>query len=55
MFKFGVDIFIWSENFTKKDIWFIEKSKSLGFEVLDIFISNPDNFPTKLVAKEVKK
>jgi len=27
--KFGVDTFIWSENFTEKDLWVIPKAKEL--------------------------
>jgi hypothetical protein len=32
MFKFGVDTFIWSENFGEKDLWILDKSKELGFK-----------------------
>ena len=46
MFKFGVDSFIWSENFTLKDLWIIPKAKELGFETLDIAIPYPETFPT---------
>jgi len=55
MFKFGVDTFIWAENFTEKDLHLIAKAKKLGFEVLDIAIAHPEVFPTKLVRDEVKK
>ena len=26
-FKFGVDSFIWAEDFKEKDLWIIEKQK----------------------------
>jgi len=55
MFKFGVDTFIWSENFTEKDIPLIEKAKSLGFEVLDIAVAHPESFPTALVQQKVQE
>jgi len=55
MLKFGVDTFIWTENFTEKDIPLIEKSKGLGFDVIETFISNPDTFPTKLVKDKIKE
>jgi len=55
MFKFGVDTFIWSEDFSEKDLWVIPKAKELGFEVLDIAISHPENFPTSLVKKKVEE
>jgi D-psicose/D-tagatose/L-ribulose 3-epimerase len=55
MLKFGVDTFIWSENFSEKDLHLIEKSKKLGFDVIETFITNPDTYPVKLVKSEVKK
>lgn len=55
MFKFGVNTFIWSEFFTEKDVSLIEKAKSLGFEVIDIGIMDPEKFPTKQVREKVKE
>lgn len=51
-YKIGVDTFIWTENFSEKDLWIIPKAKELGFEVIDIAISHPETFPTKKV-KEI--
>ena len=51
MFKFGVSSFIWSEDFNEKDLYLIEKAKSLGFEVIDLLVSHPESFPTKQVKK----
>jgi len=45
MLRFGVDSFIWSEDFSRKDVWIIRKAKELGFEVVDIAIAHPDSFP----------
>lgn len=53
-FKFGVDSFIWAENFSEKDLWIIEKAKAIGFEVIDFAISNPYTFPVEAVKKELK-
>jgi D-psicose/D-tagatose/L-ribulose 3-epimerase len=52
MFKFGVDTFIWSENFGSKDLWILAKSMELGFETLDISIAHPETFPTETVKAE---
>ncbi|MCC7353108.1 MAG: sugar phosphate isomerase/epimerase [Anaerolineae bacterium] len=49
MFKFGVDSFIWSENFGEKDLWILDKAKALGFQTLDIAIAHPETFPTQKV------
>jgi D-psicose/D-tagatose/L-ribulose 3-epimerase len=49
MFRFGVDTFIWTENFTEEDLWILNKAKALGFETLDIAIAHPETFPAQLV------
>ncbi len=55
MFKFGVDTFIWSEDFSEKDLDLIDKAKELGFEVLDIAIAHPEKFPTEKVKDRLDK
>ncbi len=55
MFKFGVHTFIWSENFTGKDLPLIERAKSLGFDAIDIGIMDPEGFPTRQVKEKVKE
>lgn len=55
MFKFGVDSFIWSENFSEDDLWIIPKAKELGFETIDIAIAHPESFPVREVKEEVDK
>lgn len=54
MFKFGVDSFIWSENFSKEDLWIIPKAKELGFETIDIAIAHPETFPIQLVKEKIE-
>jgi D-psicose/D-tagatose/L-ribulose 3-epimerase len=51
--NFGVDSFIWTENFSARDLWIIPKAKELGFETLDIAIPHPKGFPTADVKREV--
>lgn len=52
--KFGVDSFIWSENFTIKNLHLFEKAKEIGFETFDIAVSHPENFPVKEVRSAAK-
>jgi D-psicose/D-tagatose/L-ribulose 3-epimerase len=54
-FKFGVDSFIWTENFKEKDLWIVEKAKRTGFEVIDFAIANPYTFPVEAVRKELDR
>jgi len=53
--KFGVDSFIWAENFSEKDIWIISKAKDMGFETIDFAIANPFTFPVDEVKNELKR
>lgn len=55
MFKFGVDTFIWAENFSENDLWIIPKAKEIGFEVIDFAISNPFTFPTEAVLAKLQE
>jgi D-psicose/D-tagatose/L-ribulose 3-epimerase len=48
-FKFGVDSFIWTEDFGEKDVAIIPKAKELGFEVVDLAIAHPEKFPLEKV------
>ena len=53
--KFGVDSFIWAENFSEKDLWIIQKAKEMGFEVIDFAIANPFTFPLDKVKAELER
>src|SRR5271170_3444294 len=55
MFRFGVDSFIWSENFSERDLCIIPKAKELGFETLDIAVAHPEVFPTEKVKAKVSE
>lgn len=55
MFEIGVDSFIWSENFSLRDLNIINKAKDLGFNTIDISISHPETFPTKEVRNRIKE
>lgn len=55
MFKFGVDSFIWSEVFSVKDIWIIDKAKELGFDVVDLAIAHPESFPLNEVLEAKRR
>lgn len=54
-FRFGVDSFIWSENFTEKDLWVIPKAKELGFDYLDFAVAHPEVFPTEKAKAEIAR
>ncbi len=54
-FKFGVDSFIWAEDFGEKDLWVIPKAKELGFDYLDLAIAHPAKFPLEKAKAEIDK
>lgn len=51
----GIHSFIWSENFSEKDLPLIERAKSLGFDALDIGIMDTEGFPTSQVKEKEKE
>ena len=51
MFKYGVASLIWTEDFSKDGVPLIAKAKSLGFDVIDISMTNTEKFPSKAVKK----
>jgi len=51
MFKYGVASLIWTEDFSKNGVPLITKAKSLGFDVIDISMTNTEKFPSKAVKK----
>lgn len=53
--KFGVDTFIWTEHFSRDDLWVIGKAQELGFEAIDFAIAHPETFPTDEVIAELAK
>lgn len=55
MFRFGVDTFIWTENFNEKDLWIIDKSKEIGFEYMDFAIAHPEQFPVSSVISRLNQ
>jgi D-psicose/D-tagatose/L-ribulose 3-epimerase len=54
MFKYGVASLIWTEDFSKNGVPLIQKAKSLGFDVIDISMTNAEKFPVKAVKKAAK-
>ena len=52
---FGVDSFIWTENFSEKDLWIIKKAEEIGFDAIDFAIAHPETFPTDQVIAELQK
>jgi len=54
-FKYGVNLLLWTENFTKEDLPLLTEIKQLELEVVEIPIFIPDNFPSTLVRKELEK
>ena len=53
--KFGVDSYLWSENFSKEDMYIFDIAKKLECEVLDIAVGDLAGFPvTEVKAKRLE-
>lgn len=55
MYKYGVNLLLWTSNFTEKDLYLIKKVKELGCDVVEMPIFNPEEFPSESVKKELEK
>lgn len=51
----GAITLLWSENFCQKDLWIFEKIREFGFTAVDIAVGDPEQFPTRETAAELKK
>lgn len=43
--KYGVHGLLFSETFTKKELWVLDRARELGFEGLEITLFDPDSLP----------
>ena len=55
MFKFGIHTFIWTEDFSEKDLPLIDRAKELGFDAIDFGIMGPEGFPTNQVKQKIRE
>jgi len=53
MYKYGINLLLWTSNFTEKDLYLIKKVKDLGCDCVEIPVFNPEEFPSEKVKKEL--
>jgi D-psicose/D-tagatose/L-ribulose 3-epimerase len=54
-YKYGVNLLLWTENFSKEDLPLLSEIKQLGLDAVEIPIFIPDNFPSTIVGEELEK
>ena len=52
--KYGVHCLLFSETFTKKELWVLDRAKELGFDGLEIALFDPDSLPVSEIKKRTK-
>jgi len=52
--KYGVHCLLFSETFTKKELWILDRAKELGFDGLEITLFDPDSLPVSEIKKRTK-
>ena len=55
MYKYGINLLLWTSNFTNKDLYLLKKVKECGCDVVEIPIFNPEVFPSEDVKNELEK
>lgn len=55
MYKYGINLLLWTSNFTDKDLHLLRKVKECGCDVVEIPIFNPEVFPSEEVKNELDK
>ncbi|MFW9898869.1 MAG: sugar phosphate isomerase/epimerase family protein [Candidatus Thorarchaeota archaeon] len=55
MYKYGINLLLWTSNFTNNDLYLLKKVKEYGCEVVEIPIFNPEVFPSEDVKNELEK
>ncbi len=55
MYKYGVNLLLWTSYFTQNNLNLFPLVKSLGLNVVEIPLFSPEKFPTKKVKKELEK
>jgi D-psicose/D-tagatose/L-ribulose 3-epimerase len=55
MYKYGINLLLWTSDFTEKDIHLLKESKECGCDVVEIPVFNPEVFPSQLVKSELDK
>jgi D-psicose/D-tagatose/L-ribulose 3-epimerase len=52
--KYGIHGLLFSETFTKKELWILDRAKELGFDGLEITLFDPDSLPAAEINKRTK-
>ena len=55
MYKYGINLLLWTSRFTQKELPLLSKVKSLGCDVVEIPVFNPEEFPSEDVKCELEK
>ncbi len=55
MHKYGLQMLLWTGNFTKRDVPQIAHAKELGFDGVEILLNHPDQIPVESIRKALKE
>ena len=55
MHKYGLELLLWTEQFTKENVKLIEHAKVLGFDGVEIHLGHPATIPIEDVKKALKE
>lgn len=52
--KYGIHMLLFSETFTKKDLWILDRAKELGFDGVELSLFDPYSVPVSEVKRKVR-
>jgi len=52
--KYGVHMLLFSETFTRKELWVLDRARELGFEGIELSLFDPDSLPAAELKKRAK-
>jgi D-psicose/D-tagatose/L-ribulose 3-epimerase len=55
MYRYGLELLLWTGNFRKEDIPLITRAKELGFDGVEIHLGHPDDIPLEVTKRALRE
>ena len=55
MFRYGLELLLWTETFDRESVRLIGKAADMGFDGVELHIQHPDLFPVEETRRALEK